>query len=86
MVVLAGRQLELLQDAADVLLHGSFGDPELVGNASVGASFRHQGENFALLRRQIGEWISTTSLLEQLLDERRVDDGAASLYAFECVD
>ena len=50
-----GREgdVELAQDAADVLGDGVFGDDELVGDALVRLALCHEGEDFALARGEV---------------------------------
>src|SRR3954452_421800 len=47
-----GHEVELAEDAADVLLHGTFGDHHGCGDAGVGTALRHQPEHLSLPRSQ----------------------------------
>ena len=49
-VVGAGRDPELVEDARDVLLHAALGDLQPLGDALVGAALGHQLEHLALAR------------------------------------
>src|SRR2546422_1074271 len=77
-VVLRFRQLKLGQDVADVLLDGSFGEPELTGDAGVGTPLRHEGENLLLSRRECRERVFRSTYGDEGLHETRVDDRTAA--------
>ena len=78
MRVVRFRQAKLRHDAADVLLHGPFGHPELPCDPAVRASFRHQRQHVELPRTQHLERTLGAAAGYEFLDERRLDDGAAA--------
>src|SRR5258706_10197663 len=69
MVRLALRQVELAEDAADVLLDGSLGNEDLPGDARIGRALSHQAEDLALARRQDVEGIAPAASHDELADE-----------------
>ena len=76
-VVLAGLgKSQLGEDAVDVLLDGPLRHPQQSADACVGPAFRHQLEHLALARRQDVERVVRPARGDQLLNERRVDDGS----------
>ena len=57
MVVARLGQAKLREDAADVLLDGALGHPELARYSRVRVAFRHQCEHLALAIGQVSEWV-----------------------------
>jgi len=72
-----GRELQLGEDAADVLLDRALGDHQALGDGGVGAALRHQAQHLALPRRQLGEGVVAAAAAEELGDHLRVEGGAA---------
>ena len=58
-------------------LDGLRAEPEGPGDALVRAALRHQGEDLPLTRRECGEGIDPRCRVEQLVDDRAVDDALA---------
>jgi hypothetical protein len=84
-VVLGDRQSELGEDAAHVFLDGALGDEEATRDAAVRAALGHQLQHLLLPCGQLGERVVAALQREQLLDERRIDDGAAACDALHGV-
>src|SRR5271156_2167184 len=77
-VIVGGlRQVQLVQDASHMLLDGAFGKPQSTGDARVGAALRHQRQHLMLPRTKNSKRIFASASGDQLLDERRIDYGAA---------
>src|SRR6266540_5029443 len=79
------REPELLEDVPHVLLDGALGDPEAPCDAGVRPALGHEGQDVALARRQPFERVTRTPRPHELLDECRIDDGAARTDALERV-
>src|SRR4051794_21660328 len=86
-VVVAGfGEAEFREDAVDVFLDGSLGDPESPADAGVGASFGHQREHVAFAAGELLERIFDVACRDELLNEGGVDDRAAAANAFDGVE
>ena len=48
MVITSIRQVELGEDMLYVLLNGSLGDPQLMGNSGIGTPLGHESEHLTL--------------------------------------
>jgi DNA-binding NarL/FixJ family response regulator len=66
---IARRQVELGQDAADVLLDRALGDEDPAGDAHIGRALGHQGEHLSLTRRQDVERITPPASPDELLHQ-----------------
>ena len=77
MVALGGREAELGEDRADVLLDGPLGDDEPRGDRAVRAALGHQREHLTLARAEIVERVAAAGAGEELADHLGVDRGAA---------
>jgi CheY-like chemotaxis protein len=76
-VVFDLRQLQPGQNAADVLLHGSLGDPQSVRDSCVRASLGHELEHLALTIGELVQAVVAMPGRDELLDEGRVHDRTA---------
>jgi signal transduction histidine kinase len=71
-LVLALRQVELHEDAADVLLDRALGDEDPVRDPRVGRALGHQGQHLALARRQDVERVVAAAGQDELLHQGRI--------------
>ena len=62
MVIFARGQAELHENAANVLLHGPFGDPETVRDAGIRSAFGHECEDLPLPGGELGERVGLPAL------------------------
>src|SRR6185369_2108995 len=85
-VVVSFRHLQLHQDAVYVLFDGPFGDPELAGDAGVGAALGHEREHFTLPGGQRLKRVVAVPGGDEFLDETGIDDGASARDPPERVD
>ena len=69
-------EVELEEDARDVLLGGAWRDEEPVGDRLVRATLGHELEHLALTRSQERERIVPTASAEELGDDGGVESGA----------
>src|SRR5262245_22605573 len=86
MAVLAGRQVELGQDAPDVLLDGALRDDEPGGDTGVREALGHETEHLSLPWRQLGEWVVAAAPREKLAHERGIDHGPSASDPLECFE
>ena len=72
-------EAELLEDRPDVLLDSPLREDERLGDRGVAPALGHLGEDLAFARRQLVERRAVALAIggEQLLDDARVDRGAA---------
>src|SRR6478735_11488411 len=85
-VVLRRRELQLHEDAVDMLLDGAVGHQETACDAGVRATLGHEPEHFVLTRRQSLEGIVSAASADQLLDEAWVDDRTSSADSLDALD
>ena len=89
-VVLRVGQVQLSEDVADVLLGGTFRDPEQGADPDVCPTLGHGREHFAFPRRERGERVIRPARHHQLRDdlriERRATAGDASERVHELAD
>ena len=71
MVILGRWEVELGQDAADVLAHGRLGDDEGARYCGIGATLRHEGKHLEFASGQPGQRIPAPP--QQLADDLGVD-------------
>src|SRR4051794_34654483 len=86
MIGFAFRQVELGQDAANVLLDGAFGHEDPTRDAGVGRALGHKGQDLSFAWRQGFEWITAPVCPYELLHQRWVDDRSARGYPLHRVD
>jgi hypothetical protein len=65
---------------SDVGLHGLRGHERALGDPSIGEAFGEEGEDLALSVGELGEGIVGPRAGDEVLDQRRVDDGLAGVY------
>ena len=85
MVVLGVGQVELAEDAGDVLLRGALADHERRGDPDVGLALGHRGEHLALARRQRRQPVVAPAADHQLGDHLGVERRPAGRHARERV-
>src|SRR5262245_14662351 len=81
MILGGGGQVELAEDARDVLLDGSLGDDQPLGDRLVRAPFGHQLEYLALTRGQPRDRVVASPPADELRDDRRVQRRASVGHA-----
>jgi len=62
----ASAEVELGEDARDVLLDRPLGDHELLGDRVIGPPLRHQAEDLGLARREPSERVARAMAAEQV--------------------
>src|SRR5262249_18968166 len=78
MVVLRPRDLQLHEDALDVLLDSALGDEQALRDRAVAAAFSHEGEDFSLSVTQVVDRIvAGAATADELRDDGRIEDGAS---------
>src|SRR5205823_5724301 len=86
MVVRSAGEMELAEDSVYMGLDRLRAEHELLADAPIRTTFRHQGEDFTLSGRQVPERILTAPASEELRDHLGVDRGPAatdSAHGFE---
>ena len=86
MNVIGGRQLELGEDAPDVLLDRPFADPQLMRYPAVGTPFGDQRQDFPLAVGEHAQRVDPVLLPEQFLHQDRIYHGTASRYPLKRID
>jgi len=71
------RQVELHEDAGDVLLDRAGGDHQRLGDAGVGPALRHEAEHLAFLGGEPGQRVGVPAAGEQLPYDLGVECGSA---------
>lgn len=82
-LILVGRQSQLAEDVADVLIDGRFGDEELRRDGGIGMSLRDKGKHFPVAR---GQATGRILAAQQLPDHLRVDDRRARCHLAHRLD
>lgn len=80
MIVFGLLQIELGENAADMLLDRALGDPQLPSDARVGAALGHQRQYLSLAWAEPGQWVISVACSNQFGDEGRIDYRAAPSY------
>jgi hypothetical protein len=74
MVVLRRRDMQLHEDALDVLLDRALGDEEPLGDGTIGPALGHGSEDLTLAVGEVVDWIVTgPSTPDQLSHDRRIE-------------
>src|SRR3954451_4447758 len=77
MVVLGRGQVQLREDAGDVLLHGPLGDDERLGDAVVGTALRHVTEDLSLARAECRQRVLPPTAPDEARDDFGIECRAA---------
>src|ERR1035438_2329287 len=85
-ILVGGRQLELRQDAADMLFDGALADKQPMGDSAVRTAFGHEREHLPLSCGEHRERVGPMLLAQQLLNEDGVDHGTAERDPFKSID
>src|SRR5438105_8699253 len=83
---LRGIELELVEDAGDVLFHRCLADHERLSDAAIGLALGHRGEHVALARAEPVEWPVALTSAEHSPDDLGVKRAAAPCDAGDRVD
>src|SRR3954453_3562301 len=77
-MVCPGRgQVQLREDARDVLLHGPLGDDERLGDAVVGTALRHMTEDLSLARAECRKRVLPPTAPDEACDDFGIECRAA---------
>ena len=77
MIVGCGAEVQLDEDGTNVRLHSLFRDEQTVGDGVVGPPLSHQTKDGLFSVGESVQRVSGSGTIEQLGDDRRIDDQSA---------